>query len=544
MTAPFNFTSLDQRLAFQAADQLVVQDKRQLEVTHPQFAARMYTNEYLTQGDITDYISCTATWKRNAVGTATIVLKGDDPLVDAAMACARTVVPITITVNGLRWSGRIDTCTDDLVDGMDTVTLQCVSDFNWFNHILCWPSPLLPIEVQFPKEFILIGPACTVIETLITINAIRLQLGLWEIVNNILDPAAWFATMMTKSGLLTPIAVVPTPLLTDTSKWVAISARMDTVTTLCTQICKDNGLSLSADLWLPGEPQPTTAFTLSAPTIVVTVIDKSGVTGPTGTILDGLIEDVVDIVDGAFGETVNPLIDSGYLPPGVTIFPALGINWTPPWPVYMVDNPRSGVKECHVAAHHPLSHTVVGGGKSPSWVNKLIDLLLELLLSEILAAFGASGISSTLLDGIFDDVILAFQEFENAPRRLKLGTYAYPETFTSTGSTAWTLDEFFALEIAMWDTRGYYSAQLVTYDGIPYTFGRDFGIGDLVSWVRRNKMYTDYVSEATVVDDRSTRVQLIAKIGDGSAQESPWARIQRKMVAFESAVQIAMLSSN
>jgi hypothetical protein len=364
----FDVASLDPRIAFQAADALVAQDQRDLEVSQPQFAARMYTNEYKTLGDITDYISCTATWKRNAVSTATIVLKGDDPLVDAAMLCASTVVPITIQVNGLRWSGRVDTCGDDLVDGVSTVTLQCVSDWNWFNHILVWPNAYLPIEVQYPKWAIYIGPACTVIESMIRDNCIRLQLGLWEIVNNLLDPAAWFATMIAKEGLLTPVAVVPTDLFHDTSKWVAISARMDTVSTLATQICKDNGLALTADLWLPGEPQPTTAFTLTVPTIVVRVVDKSGVTGPTGTIIDGLIKDVVDIVDGAFGEVVNPLDNNQYLPPGVTIAPAFGVNWTPPWPVYYVDNPRSGVKECHVTAHHPLAYTVVGGGKSPSWV--------------------------------------------------------------------------------------------------------------------------------------------------------------------------------
>jgi hypothetical protein len=540
----FDLTGVDPQIVFQLADAAVITERAAAELLQPQFAARMYDNQYRTAGDITDYISCSAVWKRNGAGTATIVLKGDDPLVDAAMLCAQTVVPITISVNGLRWSGRVDTCSDDLVEGVNTVTLQCLSDYTWFSKILCWPNPLLPIEIQFPKQFILLGPSVTVIETLITINAIRLQLGLWEIINNIIDPAAWFASAIEQEGLLTPIAVVPTDLLTDTSKWTSISARMDTVATIAEQICKDNGLLLSADLWLPGEPQPTTSFTLTVPTIVVRVQDKSGVTGPTGTIIDGLVEDVVEIVDGAFGEVANPLSSSGYLPPGVDINPAFGVNWTPPWPVYMTDNPRSGVKECHVTGHHPLAYTVVGGGKSPDWVNKLIDLLLELVLSEILTALGASGISSTLLDGVFDNVILAFQEFENAPRRELLGAYGYPEFFTSTGSTAWTLDEFFALEIAMWDTRGYYSAQLITWDGYPYSFGLDFGIGDLVSFVRRGKMYTDYVDEADVTDDRTNRVQMLAKIGDGSAQESPAAIFQRRLAGFENAMQVALLSSN
>ncbi len=537
--------TLDSRLVMRAADQARKQKDFDERVGKPAFLIEIFDNEYGKQGEITDYISANVTWKRNATAGGTIVLKGSDAWGKYAMRCRTTVVPIIITVNGYRWTGRVDTASWDLVDGVTTYTLQLISDWQWFHRMLVWPNFALPIEFQFPKEAVYIGPACTVLAAMTFEQAIRLQFGLWELVNNILDPAAWFATAMMKEGLLTPIAVVPINPLTDTSKWVAISGRMDSIATLAGQVCKDNGIDMSAEAWLPGDPQPAPGwYTLTEACIVVRFIDKSGVTGPTGTIVDGLIKDAVDIADSMLGEILDPLADSEYRPEGINLAPAFGVNWVRPWTVLLPDVPRSGVKECHITEHHPLAYTVVGGGRSPDWVNKLIDVLLELALSEILAALGASGIAPTLLDGIFDNVILAFQEIENAPRRFKLGKFGFPEYFTSTGSTAYTLDEFFALEIAMWETRGYSSCKAIMYDQVPYTLGRDYQNGDLMSWIHDGKLYTDYITEIVATDDRQKRVEVLTTIGDGSAQESPWAKIQRRLQGFENAMQIALLSSN
>ncbi|MDF3280929.1 hypothetical protein [Gordonia sp. N1V] len=560
--APFDLNNFDPWEAMVVADQLA--DKRKADdlLAAPQFEIEMFSNVYGTVATIGDYISSTVTFKRNGVPTATIVLRGDDPCIPWALKCYTTVVPITITVNGMRWSGRIDVATDDLVDGVPTVTLQCLGDWNWLNKILVWPNFALPIEVQIPKEAVYIGGAVTVIETMITEQIGRLQSGAWELVNNITNPSAWFATMMMNEGLLTPCVVVPnhTNLINeiweDTSKTVAVSGRMDTVATLVDQICKDNGILITVDLWMPGDEQPApTWYTLTEPTICIRVRDKSGITGPTGTLVDGLIEDIPNLLESAFGESILPFLNptGEYAPDGVNIAPAFGVDFTPPWSIYNCDNPRSGIKECHTNYHHPLAYTVIGGGRSPDWVNKLIDVLLEAAISAIIAAVAAasagaaaavSGIPDTLLDGVFDNVILAFQLVENADRRKALGPYGYPEFYTSTGSTAYTLEEWFALEIAMWDTRGYVSGQIIAYDGVPYTLGKDYEVGDLVSWIRRSRLFTDYVDEATVVDDRTNRVHTEVTIGDGSAQEAPEAKLQRKLAGFETAMQVALLSSN
>lgn len=545
MTTAFaDINTFDPWQAFVEADRKLDAERNSLAL--PKFNVQIYNNFYGILGELNDYISATVTFKRNAVAPGTLVMKGSDALANYAVQnCKDTVVGITVEANGYRWSGRVDTANDDTVDGVNEITLQLVSDYNWFNKIMVWPTWWAPIQFQPIKEAIYIGPAKTVILTMIAEQLIRLQTGLWELVNNITDPSAWFGTMMMKQGLLTPLAVVPPDFIHDTSKWVAITARMDTVSALTTQILKDEGLVLSADLWLPGETQPAPQwYTLTEPTIVISVKDRSGVTGLTGTFLDGLIGDAVDIADSAIGEIIGALSSTNDSEASnFTLGSLLGVDRKPSW-VLFKDGPKSGIKECHLSAHHPLAYTVIGGGKSPTWVNRAIDLSLEYLLSTILAALGASGIASTLLDGFFDDVVLAFQQVENYPRRKKLGRFGYPEYFAQTGSAAYTVDELMALESAMWDSRGYYSYSLVVQDGFPYTFGRDYELGGLVSWIYKGKLYTDYCTEATLLDDRTNRVKVTPKIGDGSAQESPWARLARKEQQFANAFKAASMRAN
>lgn len=366
MTGPFDLNGVPPWQSIELADAQVAEIDAVTLLTTPKFLATMYSTAYGALGIMGDYLSCEVVFKRNQVGTGTIVLKGSDPLGPVALTCAATVVGVTVEVNGLRWSGRVDTCEYADVDGVQTYTLQLKSDWDWFNHILIWPDFLTPLEVQFPTQAIFVGPAITNIKEMIAEQCIRLQLGLWELINNIYDPAAWFATTMVNEGLLTPIAVVPSNPLTDTSPWIAVTCQMDTVATIAEQILKSTGMILTADLWLPGDPQPP-GLTLSVPTIVVDVKDKSGVTGPTGTFVDGLLTDIAGLFDGAYAEVALPLNGSGFLPPGVELIPALGIDWTPPTVVYNPDNLYSGVKEVHITAHHPLGYTVLSGGKSPAW---------------------------------------------------------------------------------------------------------------------------------------------------------------------------------
>src|SRR6516225_2448010 len=216
----------------------------------------LYTNMYKQAAEIGDYLSLKVQFPRNEVETATIVIKHTDPAVTVAMNCYQAVVPVTIQTGYLRWSGRVENCDYALKDGLYTVTLQCLGDYNWFNKIMVWPNFLLPIQIQFPTKALFIGPAITCIKTMIIEQCFRLQSGMWEFIDNLgsgnLDWEAWFGTLLESNGnilemLMTPIVVIPTDPLFDPSPWISIHGRMDKVSTLVKEIVKDNGLVLTAN---------------------------------------------------------------------------------------------------------------------------------------------------------------------------------------------------------------------------------------------------------------------------------------------------------
>lgn len=567
MSAPIDLVSVPDWVALQQAQARA--DAANQPEGRGQFIVTYYDLNGSPLGECGDYISTTLTPKKNAISPATIVLKDSDPFAASAALCYYTTVPVTIeTASGWRLSGRVDTAADDYVNGVATTTVQFISDYCWFDSLVVFPAWWMPIEAQIPKEATFVGPAVTNIKELISEQILR-QSGLLgailEFAGNILNPAAYIGSLLDVQTLALPLVVVPTDPLTDTSKWTAITCKMTPVSAAVDQTLKDCGLLLTADLWLPTDPQPPAlaqwGIVLTESCIVIDVRDYSDVTGLTGTMLDGLIGEAVSLIDTVLGEILTLLggvdvsdTDStdATNPYGTGILASLlGLQAKPPWVIYE-DGPRSGIQESHIIAHHPKAYRVLTGGKSPDWVNKGIDLLLELAFSELLAVLGASGISAGLVDGLLDNVFLAYMQIEDETRRVRLGKFGRPEYFAQGGSAAYTLDSLIILESALWDTRGFHSFQLITQDGGQYNFGGelfgiqygDYGIGFPVSWVRKGIIYTDYCSEATLVDDRTHRVQITAKIGDQSALESPWAKLARRIQSLNAVIMAASLAQN
>lgn len=516
----------------------------------------VFSKTYVPIGELNDYISLTFQMARNRTASAEIIIKGIDPMVPILLNCAQTTVPITIETGTVRWSGRVFTCEDKFSDRVNTVVVTCISDYAWLEKILCWPNFLLPIEIQFPSEALYIGPAVTCVKTLVAEQCFRLQSGIWELLNNLgsgnLDWTAWYGTLLESNGnllemLLTPIVVVPTNAIFDTSPWVSFSGRMDQVSTLIEQVCKDTGINVTMQLWLPGDPQPPGLLVpLTNPTIVMDAKSNLGVTGPTGTFLDGILQDVVDLGSSVLGQVLDPFLNpnSAYAPQGINIAPTIGVNFVQPW-VVLTDDPRSGMLQYSVKGRTPLCHTIVAGGKSPQWINDLLNLVASFAIQTLSIIIGISGIPTDLFNGVIDDVLLAFFMAENGKRRIALGPYAFPEVFCQTGSSAYTLDGWFAMQNAMWDSRGLYTYQWTFYNGYPYTLGVDIHVGQMASFANRGLLYTDYVDSVVFTDDRSSRVgKLEITVGDGQFVESPIAKLYRKLVQFEKAFQIITLSQN
>lgn len=554
----------DSRTAITAADMMAA-----AELAAPtDIVVTVYDKVYTMRGECNDYISLQCAFPRHEVETGQLIMKGDDPLAPAALLCHEEVVPITIEIGHLLWSGRIKVAKDrfGFENEADQVICQLEGDRAWLMKILAWPNFLLPIQVQFPPRGVAIGTAVSVIKWIISTQAFRLQSGMWDLINNLgslnLDWRSWFGTLLMQDVLgpdghfdvsdimrmlRTPIYVLQKPLdfLFDTSPLISVNWRMDKLYDLIDQIVKDNGLVVEVKLWRPGDPQPDEdmLFPLTVPTIVVDVKDMMGIVGPTHTFLDGILRTLIDLEDSVFGEILDPFLNPQGLPApeGFNIAPLFGLNWIPPWAIFNADHPQSGCKG-EVAHHHPLAWRTVIGGKSPKWMNDLMNATWSWLLDSLMIIVGLTGLPSSLLDGLFNDILLAFQLADNMTRRIKLGPYGYPEWFSPTGHAPYNIDAVFALKREQWLTRGYVSA-IVSFDnGYPYELGRDLFVGSLASVVRRGKVYTDFVENIVVTDTRE-ECKVEVQIGDGKAEEPAAVKTYRNVVKFQEAINILTMST-
>lgn len=515
------------------------------------------SDQYWTRVDEfgADLMEASGTDPRNDKAAGTFKIKGSSDLIAVLKQCRETMVGIEVETGGLRFPFVVDTHDYDYAKAAYTGTANCIGIWSILEYLTIIPAWYLPIQVQPFSHAVFVGPIVTVIENMISECALRIQAGIWEFVNNALslnpDVRAWFGTILSaieRDGLSadtflemlkTPMYVVRTNPLLDGSPLVAKTVRMESCGTVIKDLTKAYGVDVSVSLWRPGDPQPDQWAGLTKPTYVVTVKDRSQVDGPTHTILDSIFKTTVDL-GGSLGGIFEPIIQEVQSMPGVYTAPALGVDWTPPYAVIVAPEPGedSPLVSCKVTDHTPKAWQIMIGGKSPKWLNDLINATLSWLIDSISIVLGFTGIPSNLLDGFMNDAFFAFQMIQHYGRRSQMGPmHPNIEVFIPTNAAPYNVEAVFTFLTALFDTRGYTSAQAVLKNAPygPYALGRDIFKGGLVSLIYpvpdgvggfRWEMFTDYVENTPWRYTPKDR-ELLVQIGDGKAEEAPIAKHQR-----------------
>lgn len=496
-------------------------------------------------GEIGDYGELSLDIPRNVVPTCDLTLKGGDgfstsgpsapdPHIPRLRMCRKELVGITVEVGSIRWAGFVDHTKYSFRDGKRQLVANCLGIFDLLNYMYVLPEWQLPIQVQPLSHAVFLGPIVSVIESMIAEQAMRLQLGLWEFVNQAgsLNPdfRAWFGTLKQNHGnlleaLKTPMYVVRTPFLKDTSMMVARTVRMEKIGAVIEDMTKAYGVDVRMDLWKPGDPQPDKWANLTKPTYVVTVKDRLSTTGPTGTIVDSILKTVVDTAGSFFGE-IGDVIKSAPGAEGVFISKLAGVDFEQPIAV-LVDGPDNAFVEFDIDDYHPRGHTMIIGGRSPTWVNNMINITLSWLIDAITIFIGITGVPSNLLDGFLNDAFLAFQSIQMYGRRDAVGPYGRPENFLPTASAPYNVEAIFSFVNLAWDIRGWRSATAKFRNGKPFSLGQHYVPGGMMAIAHQGELYTDYVEHLFLRDTRRERAQIVVQIGDAKAIEAPLARTQR-----------------
>lgn len=508
-----------------------------------------------------DMIELTGTDPRNNLPSATLKIKGSSEHIEKFMNCTSTLVGVTVETGGLRFAFYVKSFDYEFKDGEWIGTVNLLGIWDILNYLIIWPNFLLPIQAQVPSHAIFIWALCTVIETMVSECAMRIQSGLWEFINNALslnpDIRTWFGTLLQNNGnifhsLKTPIYVVHTNPLGDTSPLVAKTVRMESCGTVITDITKAYGVDVRVDLWLPkglngravDDDQPDRYANLTQPTYVVSAKDRSQIKGPFGNVLDSVVRTVVDAGGSVFGEIFGINEVDGMN--GVFEAPGLGVNFVPPWALLIAPEPgeKGSVGDCKISFHTPAGWSHIIGGRSPKWLNDFLNATFAWIIDSISILIGFTGIPSNLLEGFLNNAFLAFQLCQVYDRRNSVGPY-HPgiETFTATSSAPYNIETLFAFINKIFDTRGYVSAMASFRNGEVYTLGKDVFRGGLMSvlFFGRTKLFTDYVENVLFRITQDAR-DVVVQIGDGKAEEAPLAKHQRFITGIFESINVVTLA--
>lgn len=508
-----------------------------------------------------DLIEASGTDPRNNVPTARVTVKGDSALIDHFMGCSKTLVGVEVETAGMRYNFYAKSHKYKYDKGQWTGNLELKGIWDILNYLVIWPTWWLPIQAQPISHAVYMWGLCTVLESMVAESAMRIQSGIWEFVNNAaslnLDFRTWFATVtnaLQRDGLSietfqrmlkTPVYVKRTNPFLDTSPLATRTVRMETCGQVITDITRAYGVDTRMDLWRPGDPQPDQWAGLDSPTYVFSTFDRSQIEGPTKTVLDSAIRTVIDLggslggIFGALGQEIDGF-DGQYQSP------ALGVNFVPPWAVLIAPDSGedSSILSCEITDHTPDGWQHIIGGRSPKWLNDLMNATYAWLIDSLMIVLGFTGIPSDLLSGFMNNAFFAFEAVQHYDRRGEVGPY-HPaiERFHATASAPYNAETMFAFINAIFDSRGYTAATVTFRNGDQYALNRDIHRGGLMSLVYRNrrKMVTDYV-EGVMWRITDTEREVLVQLGDGRRDEAPLAKHQRLITEVFSAINVLTLA--
>ncbi|NKU15218.1 hypothetical protein GS928_19030, partial [Rhodococcus hoagii] len=395
-------------------------------------------------------------------------------------------IHIDIEIAGARWSGRAEPPKVERgTDGRRYVRLTFLHDYENLKWIDCWPNPFLPAIFQFPRMFILAGPAIWALKTALFVNLWRLNSSIWQIPDDPMNPSTWLDGLDMSNW---DIVVNPTTFFQDMAAgtpWCVFASRWGTWHDVAAPILADSELTVVCRRWRTGDPDPWLGADIKDGALVVDIVDKSGaMTGTShgGTIFDGLFRTIQEFT-ADFLDTTESLLTGG--PTSDLFVPGRGTNKAWPHVYYPSDSPGS-VETVFTDA---TSRGVImnTGGHSMPGVNETISAGIQAIgdiVGNALFIGSIGGSIDTLLRPFYEDTVAAWISVKLPQRIAEQGDSHYWEKTIESPGKAYTLSSLMVIRQAMWETRSYTSASMSIKAAEPYVIGwpgtGDFWVGDRI----------------------------------------------------------------
>lgn len=422
---------------------------------------------------------------------------------------------ITVDKDGARWGGMLDDLEGFKDDtGRRIVRATFKSDYEHLKHILAYSNPFLPPEIQFPRLWIVFGPAKWALKLTLFLNILRLEANLWTLPDDPLDPSQWFnLDQSTWSQVVAPLAID-----NDSSQFAIVHSRFKYMHDVSKRIVADAQLTWEPRRWLTGDDPPWPGANLRHGTLVWDLVDNSGWDSETsfgGNLFDGLIRAFVSIGPDGMTEGIDTIDDPTFPPeysqPGYT-------STNPRAPgIILRDGDRTGVQSNSFHWKPATDTEFVTGGHSMPGVNELISATINMIGDLIAAALFVppiGGMLDALAKPLYTDVFLAFMKWQDIGRAQRAGWSHYQETWCEGADRAYTLSALIALRTGMWRTREQTTHTVTVADGVENLRIGQRGKGNawlgtrigttVQNWGPPGKVYVDRITEITLSWDRKT----------------------------------------
>ena len=411
---------------------------------------------YVGRIDFDDSIKGSFPFKNNTPTEGTIQLRDDHYIAmwlkqlpnDPAY---RKNVIITVDFYGgeKRWSGMLDKWEIKSSRGMKFLEVTFQDDLTFLQYLLCPPNPALPIPIfQFPRVFLLAGPARWAVSMAIFVNLLRVQSNLYQLPDDPFDFESW-DDLWDWSDWQAHI-MAPT-FLSDSSLWTFISARMNPVDSVIADSLDDAQLTIKYRRVITDDNESCSpnAFVGNVKNcaLVFEIVDNSNITALEGTflegtVIDGFVRSVVQYGSGFIEDVTNLVSEDQSLAPDEYYQNGfLGTVAKMPWLVIR-DNEWTAIETSSLSWGPSKNVAVVVGGDNPAAdaVAKLTIEVIGNLLGALILFSSAGTIAADVIMPFLVGTIAAWLYWRNAGRANELGWIHYLEAYQSGAeSNSWSL---------------------------------------------------------------------------------------------------------
>lgn len=413
------------------------------------------------------------------------------------------------------------------------------------------PLTKLPALLQFPRAFLVAGPVTWILKLALMVNVFREHNPLITWPDDPLDLTEWFTSLDMSDWHM---VVAPEGFLNAMASgvvWGVLISRMGTWHDAAHQMLEDAELSVRCDRWLAGDPPPWEGANLRHGTLVIDIIDKSGVylgTSHGGSIIDGLLRTTVEFAEDFIvsTEVVAADIDvpAEYYTGGTKFthkqLPYVVFQEGDTSPIQTsswINSPAKGVQ-------------VVCGGHSMPGINEAISASIQAagdMVGNLVQIGSLGGTVDTLLKPLYEDTVLAWWAVKHSERAQNTGWERYFEYFQDAGqsgsSKAYTIVSLMVLRAGFWATKTQISWKVSVVDGQPFLIG-DRGLGhffldDRVGLVLKgdDKIHMDRCRKLDLAFDADNPPEWQINIGDDRIFQDPaqraWSKIETMVAGLK-----------